>query len=266
MTETTEVAAYNIREDNKNEDSLITPQELRELYLFGINLNDADGNEMPDSMLQHYIDAAQEWLETEVPGLTFKEIEIVDEIHDYYVDDYMNFGIVRPFKFPVKSVSRWAIQFPLQTEVLRFDVSWVRVDSVGGQINLVPTEGTLSSIILGVGGSFLPLLYNALDFVPGIIHIDYKIGFDGKNIPVLAKDLIGKKASISLLGIIGDLVLGAGIAAKSISLDGLSQSVNTTASAIYSAYSARITLYQKSIKDDLKKFITYYEGIKFVVA
>ena len=155
-----EVIAFNNRELTKNIDRIITAQELRELYLFGVNLKDDNGNEMPDKLLEHYIDSAQEWLETEVPGLIFNEKDIDDEVHDYYVDDYMNFGLIKLFHFPVKTITKWEIQFPLQTELLTFDPTWLRVDSVYGYVNLVPTEGTLSSIILGKGGSFLPLLYN----------------------------------------------------------------------------------------------------------
>lgn len=262
----TEQTAYNIREENLNLDRILTTQELRELFLFGINLTDDDGNEFPDKMLEHYIDSAQEWLETEISGLTFNEIEIVDEVHDYYIDDYMQFGIIRPFKFPVRSCSKWAIQFPLQTDAISFDPTWIRVDSVGGQINLVPTEGTLSSIILGIGGSFLPLLYNGLDFVPGIIQITYKAGFTTEKIPTLVKDIIGKKASIGALNIAGDIIVGAGIAAKSISLDGLSQSVSTTSSATNAGYGSRILSYNKEIKENLKSLKTYYQGIMMAVA
>ena len=55
----------------------------------------------------------------------------------------------------------------------------------------------------------------------------------------------------------GDLVIGAGIANISRSIDGLSQSIGTTASAENSAYSARIklldtqlqTLYKRVMRD-----------------
>lgn len=262
----TEIPAYNIREENKNKTPIISAQELREKYLFGINLTDGDGNEMPDSLMEHYIAAAMEWLETEIPGLTLNEKEIVDETHDYYVDDYMVFGFIHLFKFPVKSISKWAIQFPLQTELLEFDPTWLRVDSISGHVNLVPTEGTLSSIILGKGGSFLPLLYNALEQVPAIIHLTYKAGFDDKNIPILVKDVVAKKAAFGPLGIAGDLIVGAGIAAKSISLDGMSQTINTTSSATNSGYGARILILEKELKADLANLRNYYQGIKMVVA
>lgn len=53
---------------------------------------------------------------------------------------------------------------------------------------------------------------------------------------------IGIQAALTPLAVAGDLALGAGIAAISKSMDGLSESVQSTASAMYSAYSARIKI------------------------
>lgn len=260
----TETVAHNIRPINK--EPILSAQELRDLYLFGVSLKDEDGNEMPDKMLEHYIKSSQEWLESEIPGFITEEKEIIDETHDYYASDYTEFGIIKTFRFPILSASKYAIQFPLQTKALEFDPTWLRVDSVSGHINLVPTEGTLSSIILGYGGSFLPLLYNGLDHVPSIIKITYKAGHAKGEVPTLVKDLIGKKAALGPLNIAGDLIAGAGIASKSISMDGLSQSIGTTSSATNAGYGARMINYGKEIKDDLKTLRNYYRGIQMVVA
>lgn len=48
-----------------------------------------------------------------------------------------------------------------------------------------------------------------------------------------------KSSTLLLLHVAGDLIIGAGIAQQSLSVDGLSQSVDTTSSAMYSGYSAR---------------------------
>jgi len=45
----------------------------------------------------------------------------------------------------------------------------------------------------------------------------------------------------------GDLILGAGIANQSISIDGLSQSIGTTQSAMYGGASARVESYRQDI-------------------
>ena len=63
-----------------------------------------------------------------------------------------------------------------------------------------------------------------------------------------------------------DLIIGAGIANQSVSIDGLSQSVGTTQSAMFGGASARIQNYS----DDLEKRImpllrARLSGIKMVV-
>lgn len=61
---------------------------------------------------------------------------------------------------------------------------------------------------------------------------------------------------------LGDIVLGtAGVANMSLSLDGLSQSIGTTASATAAAYSARIIQYMKEIKESLSQLKGVYRGI-----
>lgn len=57
-----------------------------------------------------------------------------------------------------------------------------------------------------------------------------------------------KAATLLLLHVAGDLILGAGIATQSLSVDGLSTSVGTTSSAMYSGYSARAESLDKQYK------------------
>lgn len=71
-------------------------------------------------------------------------------------------------------------------------------------------------------------------------------------IDTLPADIIralGLKASLLSLDVAGDLIVGAGIAQISTSLDGLSQSVNTTASATNAGYGARVIQFQKELKE-----------------
>lgn len=68
-------------------------------------------------------------------------------------------------------------------------------------------------------------------------------------LPADLKQAIGiKSATLLLLHVAGDLILGAGIASQSLSVDGLSQSVGTTSSAMYSGYSSRSEALDKQYK------------------
>jgi hypothetical protein len=244
---------------------IITPDELKRIFLFGVNLTDDDGNPYPEEMFNFYILSAQQWLEVQLGGLMLCENEI-EEVHDYYMNDYMSYAFIRLFRYPVTEVESLEIQFPLASNLLKFDSSWYRVESVGHTVQLVPTAGTFSTILLSQGGNFLPLFYQGLQQVPGLWRVKYKAGFKKDQIPQMIKEIVGMKAAMGPLNIAGDLIAGAGIASKSISLDGLSQSISTTASATNAGYGARILQYNKEIDARLKSLREYYTGINFVVA
>ena len=61
------------------------------------------------------------------------------------------------------------------------------------------------------------------------------------------------------------LIIGAGIANQSLSIDGLSQSIGTTSSAENSGYSARIKSYQTEIKETVGRIRLVYDQPKFRV-
>lgn len=256
--------AFNKRPYSK--DLVITPDELKKIFLFGVDLTNDEGEPYPEEMFEFYIRSAQQWLESQLGGLVLCEREITDETHDYYSTDYFSFSFIKLFRYPVQSVSKLAIQFPLSTGEIKFDPSWYRAESTNGIVNLVPTQGTFSTILLSQGGNYLPLLYNGMQYVPSLFRISYKAGFKKDQIPAQIKEIVGMKAAMGPLNIAGDLIAGAGIATKSISLDGLSQSISTTSSATNAGYGARILQYNKEIEARMKGLREYYGGIQMVVA
>jgi hypothetical protein len=60
---------------------------------------------------------------------------------------------------------------------------------------------------------------------------------------------IGYTAAMPILDTAGDLVLGAGISSQSISIDGISQSISSTAGVENAAYGARKMQYRKQLED-----------------
>lgn len=81
------------------------------------------------------------------------------------------------------------------------------------------------------------------------------------NVPADVLDVMGMMAANSVLEIMGMLLIGAGIASKSVSMDGASQSVNTTSSAENSGYSAQIRSYEKRIKAQMHELRRKYRGV-----
>lgn len=254
--------AFNQRPNN--DDLLIDADFLKNVFLFGVSLKDDNGNDMSDYLIEFYIRSAQMWLERELQ-IAIQPTTITSETHDYVIQDYMSFGFLKLNYLPVRRVSRIAMKFPTNDDSIEFNPKWFKVDSRNGMVNLIPTVGSISSLLMGQGGSFLPLLYNSMLSVPAIIEVDYEAGFVKGKVPSDILEIIAMKAAIGPLNIAGDLIVGAGIASSSISLDGLSQSIGTTSSATNAGYGARIIQYEKQIKNLLPKLAATYRGIQMSV-
>ena len=239
--------------------NLLTVPQLKERYFFGIDLTDASGNPLSPAVFEHYILSAIRWFEhqLDIPLLptTFCDL------HDYYRNDYHAFNFISLDNYPVQSVEEFRVQYPSGQTVIVFPQEWIRLNSEAGQVQIVPTAGTLSEILVGQGGSFLPAIYNGLDYLPHLFQIQYVAGFGEGQVPRNIVDLIGMFASLGPFNIFGDLIAGAGIGTLSLSMDGLSQSIGTTASATNAGYGARIKQYLEQIKQQIPMLRKYYKRV-----
>jgi hypothetical protein len=244
--------------------SVLTVEQLKQRYLFGLNLQDDAGNEMPDSTYQHYILAGIAWLE-HILDMPILPTTFIGEKADYYRGDYEAYNFIQMENYPVLQLDRFDVQYPSGQNVVEFPQEWFRVDKVHGIIRIVPTAGTLSEILVGAGGSYLPAIYSGLGHLPELFSMDYIAGFEDGKIPSNILDIIGKAASLGPLHIFGDLIAGAGIATVSLSIDGLSQNIGTTSSATNAGLGARVGNYQKDIKAEIPNLQRYYKGIRATV-
>ena len=244
--------------------SILTVAELKANYLFGVDITDTLGRPFSDASFTHYILTAIRWMEHEL------DISIIPtsftDLQDYYANDYGAFNFIRLDNYPVISVEEFRVQYPSGQNVVVFPPEWYRLNKAEGHLQIVPTAGTLSEMMIGQGGSFLPAVYNGMAYLPQLFHVDYTAGFEEGKVPRDLLDAIGMFASMGPLSIFGDLLGGAGIASSSISLDGLSQSINTTSSAENSGYSARVDRYEKMLRKQMPLLRSYFKGIRFTVA
>lgn len=255
--------ALNIRPINKN---LIVPVSfVKTNFLFGVNLKDDDGQEMPDSLHEFYIRSATEWLQSELE-IYLGPVEVTNEAHDFYYNDYAAYNFLRSFCRPIRKLTKMTLEFPVNSDKIEFDPEWFRCEFMSGHISSIPSQGSLSKFIIGAGGTFLPALH-IHDHLPFVLRIDYEAGYENpSDIPSDLLEIVGMKASMGPLNIAGDLIAGAGIATKSLSLDGLSQSIGTTSSATNAGYGARIIQYNKEIAERLAILKTKYRAIAMVTA
>lgn len=239
----------------------LTVEFLKANYLFGIPLQDVYGNVISDDLLIHYLNSAIIQAERTF-HISIKPIDIEEEIHDYFACDYNNWGYLKTLKKPIISVSSMGMYFG-QNKMVDIPLDWIRYNSITGQIQLFPVSGTANSVIITQSGSFLPYTLGMYQYAPQLWKLSYRAGFE--DIPEDLLEYLCKRACIGILQVWGDLIIGAGIANQTISLDGLSQSIGTTQSPEFSGAGARIKNYQ----DDLKRLESLlkdtYVGVNMIV-
>jgi hypothetical protein len=247
--------------DDPATNNILTVQELKDIFLFGVDLTNDAGEPFPDIMFEWGIRQAIEYVQRML-DIKIRPTDIVER-YDYYVNDYSNWTFIRLRQSPILQVNSVKVKWPSNNTVIDFPPEWIQVRKDEGQVNIVPTSGTLSQVLLTAGGSFLPLLASGQDFVPDILEVDYKAGFAEGQVPAEIREVIGMYASLGPFNVAGDLIAGAGIASSSIGIDGLSQSISTTSSATNAGYGARIIQYLKLIKERIPVLQRYYKGIRF---
>jgi len=263
-------------------EAVLTVDNLKNWFMFGLDLTDDDGYPFPVSMLEFAIRAAIDSLE-KVLNIRIKPTQIIGERQDYYRQDYLDFAFIQLNEYPIFDVSRVALRYPTAGSDITFPAEWYNLNKAHGHVHLIPTSGSLSNILIGRGGDYLTFVWKGWDWMPNLWVIDYMAGFTPPNytyvspqaamspspqigVPSDLVGIIGKMACFYPLNIAGDLVGGIAIASKSIGIDGLSQSINTTSSPENAGYSARLRQYERELKQEIPRLIAYYKGLRMTVA
>ena len=243
---------------------LPTAKDIRDIYMFGIDLTDEEGNELPDKVIEHYRDAALSYLEHNL-DIIISQTDFCER-YDYKQVDYVDFAFIQLRQRPISKLKAWRAKFPNNRELVEFPEEWFVVEKESGQIQLSPVEGTFSGLIVTQGGSYVPLVFGARSYWPQLFEVEYTAGFCDDQIPAIINEMIGIQTAIRLFEIFGDIVQGQGIANESVSLDGASVTRATTASATFSAFSARVESYKKQMETYMKTVRKYYNAIPMIIA
>ena len=250
---------------------IINTAKLKQDYLFGIEINDKNGNPLPDKSYDQYISNAISLLEH---FLDISITPVIDHIEDrdYYFNEYCDWGYFLLNNYPVIQIKKMELVYfrdpDGEPETLQeIPNQWIRLQPHDGIVRLIPNARFPANLQVSQNGNYFPEVLRT-EHVPHLWRITYDFGFCDGGVPSLINQAIGMIAASQALIIGGNLVLGAGIASSSISLDALSQTINTTQSAENSAYSATIKEYGDKLfganKDDpfaiLKILKSYYKG------
>lgn len=245
--------------------TIVTPQELKVLALFGVNLTDDSGTPYPPEIFEHYIRSAVDIAERTLDIFLYPRV-LTAERYDYHRPDYQSDLALELDHIPILSVEGVRLVLPPEQEIITFDPSWVHIAKPSGQMNLIPGGGNLAMIQLGYAASWwAPLLRYGRDYLADVFSVDYTAGFPIGGVPAALKNIVLKLASLGPLNIAGDLIAGAGIASSSLSIDGLSQSISTTSSATNAGYGARIINYTKELQRELKALHGDLHPVNFTV-
>lgn len=252
----------------KNTGRVMSPSELLLVYFYGVDILSTDGSKLDNNTIRSYISSAQEQIEKYF-AIKLLPILITEKL-DYNRDDYS-------YGFPQLKTS-WPVRIAKSfigklngIEQIVYPESWLsyRTTNTGKyhrQLAVVPNGSVINSdadvILTGVSSHYGIRSYPR---VPYYWDVQYETGFNIDEIPEDLLQMVGMLAAIPLLAIAGDLILGAGIASQSLSIDGLSQSISSTSSATNAGYGARIIEYRKVIDGMKKEMKGYYKGIGFTV-
>lgn len=258
----------------KRVEPLVDVKKLKETYLFGITIRDNDGNELPERVYQQYITNAVSMLEHFL-DISITPVRDFVEDRDYYFNEYVDWGFFELSNYPAIAIKKMELTYFRDANgdpevVQEIPPEWIRLQPHDGIVRLIPNARFPANLQVSQTGNYFPEILRT-QHVPHLWRITYDYGFEDGCIPALLNQAIGMVAAIQALTVGGNLVLGAGIASSSISLDGLSQSINTTQSAENSAYSATIKDYGGKLfgenKDDpfaiLKVLRNYYKSGDF---
>lgn len=241
--------------------------------MFGVAVIDpSTGEEMGD---EYYLQAINSAIANAEKVFDIRILpRLVTERKDFYQNDFNSYGYLHMNNRPLLQVEDFKMQAYNRT-VLNYQNDWWRVNCIQGSIQLMPS-------LLGALGAGVPYgqvtmgqapwlgfppVANNQGYAPQMFEVNYVAGmlpqerdgvFQEWELHPDLKFLILKESAKSILEVWGRLIIGAGIASRSLDIDGLSESVVTTQSAMYGGASADIIQLDADIKNLTEGLKAYY--------
>lgn len=239
----------------------ISTDDLIDNHFQGIDLMTYDGTPLTRTFLVSCLNSATDRAE-QMFDICITPRTIKGEVHDFEGGHlYDSYQYTPLFKRPVRKVN--SITYKLGNQnILKIPDNWIQLDKRVGDVTIFPTSGGTTFIQPAIGTAVPYFMSRA--YVPMAISIDYEAGMDKEDIPHNLLDWIYKYAAITIFEVWGDQIIGAGIASSSVSIDGLSQSIGTTQSAMYGGASARILEYRKDLEEltpVIRKYFSRFDSV-----
>jgi hypothetical protein len=243
---------------------IITPDDLRYTYMFGVDFRASNGAPYTDAQIQYFIDAAISQIERQL-NITLKKTRIkcvpgrrglqkgidYDEEENYYTYSRAKIqrnGMIDLRKRPVLAVSRLDLMSRHNSAHSLLDA--YTLDKTKGRITFFNRLPRVDDSYRAVQVAAYP--YGSETWERNLLYaIDYTAGYEkADDVPMDLREIIGKQAAVSLLNVIGRGLM-SGFSSSSLSMDGVSESFSSTQSATSAYYGADI----KEYKDDIEHYI-----------
>lgn len=255
-----------------------TKEEI-EKFIYGIHVIDPEtGQEMPDSYWDTFISQGISLAEQQL-GIDIFPRLIGRERHDFNANEFASNNYIMTEERPIIQVQDIQMMFNNQT-LMTYPSSMWKVSHLTGEIQTYP-----SSILNGAGyrtnlASPTPLgtrgiplwgqSTNAINnydpqvhiitYVAGLLPAADQYRVRPWEMPISLRSLVAKYALKEVIEIWGELILKPGQASTHLSVDGISQSIDTTLSAMYTGGTARIDLIDRAISELLEGLRGYFGG------
>jgi hypothetical protein len=247
---------------------LITTQQLRDRYLFGIPLvsmlpDPITGKRqvMSDDLVLDFINRGVNIVE-QTAMITIAPTEKVERL-PFDMNQYISYGFLRLPQRPISRILELAVrpQADSNTTALVINPSWIDCGQLKkGQINLLPwlaamTPGSYSqSVGTPLGGSanaYLLSVISGRSWVPNFWSVSAIYGFPQGKVPVFVNEAVGCASAIEILS---TLAATNRIANYSVGIDSANQSINSGGTQIYQV---RIT----ELKEKLDKTVSRIKSL-----
>lgn len=266
----------------------LSVEDFKLKYLYGLPL-EKDGVTIPDEIFEQALESVIERVEN-LLNLKLRKT-LIEEQKDFRYDDWVNWSYVKA-TYPV--VCPLGLDGYLgTTKQAGYPRNWLAARKTNDgklysrilyMVPATPSGGNQNSIVIS---GIIPSInwfsgFGRGGHIPCYWTLKYITGWS--KIPAEIVDVIGKLATLQILPILSDLQMGNaqagmggsgigwGVSSKSISIDGLSQSLSSTA-AQGGVFGARLKQYQDALGDtdgkrggQIQELIDFYKDLNWMTA
>lgn len=238
---------------------------------FGVTVTDPrTGEHLPDPFYKSKLEAAVAQVEKMLDIVILPRV--LSEHHDSYGNSSSMF--IHTFHKPILQVEAVRVEYG-ESQLYNYPTKWWRVHNLPGHLEMLPN----TMLTGGNNGLSLIQAYSGYPnitglpstagrhYAPQLFHVEYVAGMLPPTRSGVTKpnemhpdlwNLIIKVALKEVFEQWGRLIIGAGIANMSMSIDGVSQSIDTTQSAMYGGASADINQLDVDIQGLYRGLKSYY--------